>query len=142
MRALRRLVAPIVCLALLAGALPSGITPAIALPNPVATDENTYQAFGRVFPDPQGCLAYGVPDEDGDGIKDTPRGISPWAKGRACADQFLSYEEVIEGAKFLSRRFGRYVKVIRLDQAYDNPNYRSAGIPRTVAIDDGKPKAL
>ncbi|HJR45310.1 MAG TPA: M14 family zinc carboxypeptidase [Actinomycetota bacterium] len=142
MRALRRLVAPILCLALLGGALPTGIAPAIALPNPVATDEPTYQAFGRVFPDPQGCLAYGVEDGDGDGVKDTPRGISPWAKGRACADQFLSYEEVIEGAKFLSRRFGRFVQVIRLDQAFDNPNYRSAGIPRTVAIDDGKPKPL
>ncbi|MPY80845.1 MAG: hypothetical protein GEV04_20890, partial [Actinophytocola sp.] len=35
---------------------------------PVATTEETYQQFTRVFPDPQGCL-------DGDA------GTSPWAKG-------------------------------------------------------------
>jgi hypothetical protein len=116
--------------------------PVIATPNPVATDEATYQAFGRVFPDPHGCLAAGVPDQNGDGVKDTPRGVSPWAKGRACADQFLQYQEVIEGAKFLERRFPDYMDVIRLDQAYDNPNYMSAGIPRMAVSDDGKAKLL
>ncbi|HEV3474892.1 MAG TPA: M14 family zinc carboxypeptidase, partial [Actinomycetota bacterium] len=113
-----------------------------AVPNPVATDEGTYLAFGRAFPDPHGCLAYGVPDTNGDGVKDTPRGVSPWAKGRACSDQFLSYEEVVEGSKFLARRFPEFLKVIRLDQAYDNPNYMSAGIPRNVVVDDGKPTIL
>ncbi|HYH27271.1 MAG TPA: M14 family zinc carboxypeptidase, partial [Actinomycetota bacterium] len=115
---------------------------AVAVPNPVATDESTYQAFGRVFPDPHGCLAYGVPDADGNGVKDTPRGVSPWAKGRVCADQFLSYEEVIEGAKFLQRRFPEFISVIRLDQAYNNPNYMSAGLPLLAVTDDGKPKLL
>jgi hypothetical protein len=127
----------------LAGVVTPGSTLlAIAAPNPVALDENTYQAFGRVFPDPQGCLAYNMPDSNGDGIKDTPRGISPWAKGRACADQFLSYQEVIDGAKFLADRFDRYVQVIRLDEAFDNPNYRSAGIPRAVSLENGQVKVL
>ncbi|MEA2516989.1 MAG: hypothetical protein QOG16_827, partial [Actinomycetota bacterium] len=143
LRARLRLISPLLCLAIVAGVLPlTGTNLALALPNPVATDEPTYQAFGRVFPDPQGCLAYGVPDTNSDGIKDTPRGVSPWAKGRVCADQFLSYQEAIDGARFLQQRFDRFVQVIRLDQAYDNPNYRSAGIPRTFGTDDGKLKVL
>jgi hypothetical protein len=132
-------ISALLALAPLAG-LPSvgGGTAAYATPNPVATNEGTYQAYGRVFPDPHGCLAYGVPDTDGDGVKDTPRGVSPWAKGRACADQFLQYQEVIEGAKFLAARFPEFVDVIRLDQAYDNPNYMSVGLPRSAAIEDGQ----
>ncbi|MEA2432768.1 MAG: hypothetical protein QOG54_225 [Actinomycetota bacterium] len=126
----------------IAGIAPGRTLLATAAPNPVAVDENTYQAFGRVFPDPQGCLAYNIPDANADGRKDTPRGVSPWAKGRACADQFLSYQEVIDGAKFLEARFPRFMHVIRLDQAFDNPNYRSAGIPRGISFEDGQAKVL
>lgn len=113
-----------------------------AVPNPVAADEPSYQALGRVFPDPQGCLAYHAADDDGDGVKDTPDGVSPWAKGRACADDFLTYEEVTTGAEFLARRFPDFLRVIRLDEAYDNPNYRSAGLPRTAVGEDGSVKLL
>ena len=109
---------------------------------PVAKDEATYAVYGRVFPDPQGCQAVGVPDTNGDGIKDTPPGVSPWAKGNVCAVHFLQYEDAIEGSKFLSRKFPRYMQVIRLDQAFDNPSFMSAGIPRNVVIEDGKPKAM
>lgn len=138
MPARARLSSAFVVLAILATVVPALVsTDALAIPNPVATDEPTYQLFGRVFPDPQGCLAHNVGDEDGDGVKDTPEGVSPWAKGRVCADQFLSYEEVVEGAKFMSRRFPDFVEVIRLDQAFDNPNYRSAGIPRSIAFEGG-----
>jgi uncharacterized repeat protein (TIGR01451 family) len=123
--------------------LSTGANQAIAVPNPVAADEPTYQAFGRVFPDPHGCLAYGVPDgDDANTVKDTPRGVSPWAKGRVCADQFLQYQEVLDGAHFLARRFPDYMDVIRLDQAYDNPDFMSAGIPRFVVNEDGKPKLI
>ena len=113
-----------------------------AVPNPVATDEATYQAYGRVFPDPHGCIAAQAPDLDGNGVKDTPPGVSPWAKGRVCVEQFLQYQEVIDGAKFLQSRFPEFLKVIRLDQAYDNPNYQSAGLPRNIVVEDGKPKVL
>jgi hypothetical protein len=130
-------------LSLLSGSMVLGSLPtAVGVPNPVATDEATYQAFGRVFPDPHGCQAYLASDADGDGVKDTPPGVSPWAKGRVCADQFLSYEEVLEGTSFLANRFPDFLKVIRLDQAFDNPNYMSAGIPRTAAFDDGKLQVL
>jgi hypothetical protein len=101
---------------------------------PVATNEPSYQAAARVFSDPHGCLSYELPA--------TPPAVSPWAKGRACATQFLSYQETIDGARFLAQRFPDFVSVIRLDQAYDNPNFKSAGIPRKVVIEDGTPKAL
>ncbi|HYP23012.1 MAG TPA: M14 family metallopeptidase [Actinomycetota bacterium] len=143
MSARARLSAAVLVLSLVA-TLVAAIVPreAMAVPNPVATDEPTYQLFGRVFPDPQGCLAHDVPDEDVNGIKDTPKGVSPWAKGRVCAGQFLSYEEVIEGAKFMSRRFPDFVEVVRLDQAFDNPNYRSAGIPRSISLENGTAKVM
>ena len=139
----RRFSSALLVAAVLTAGLPLVLAPSVqAVPNPVATDEPTYQAYGRVFPDPHGCLAYGVPDQDGDGVKDTPAGVSPWAKGRVCTDQFLQYQEVIDGSRFLQSRFPEFMKVIRLDQAYDNPNYQSAGLPRNVVTQDGKVKAL
>jgi hypothetical protein len=117
--------------------------PAVALPNPVATSDAELLAYGRVFPDPQGCLAYGVPDTDGDGIKDTPDGVSPYAKGQVCAEHFLGYDEVIAGSTFLQHKFPRFMRVIRLDQAYDNGNYMSAGVPTTFGFnEDDNPEVL
>lgn len=109
-------------------------------PNPVATTEAEYLAYGRVFSDPQGCLAH---DTDGDGRNDVvPPGVSPWSKGNMCMAQYLSYQELIEGTSFMARKYARFLQVIRLDQAYDNPNYRSAGIPRAFAIEDGQAQAI
>jgi hypothetical protein len=111
-----------------------------AVPNPVATSEAEYLAYGRVFSDPHGCL---VADSDGDGVNDVvPPNVSPWAKGNMCMAQYLSYEEAIEGTRFLARKFPRYLSLIRLDQAYDNPNFQSAGIPRAFVIDDGLVKPI
>jgi hypothetical protein len=131
-----------VVLCLLAVALSAAIPPATAVPNPVATSDAEHLAFGRVFPDPQGCLAFGVPDGDGDGIKDTPTGVSPYAKGRVCTEQFLGYDEVIAGSQFLQQKYPRFLQVIRLDQAFDNPNYMSAGLPKAFGIEDGNLKVL
>ena len=112
----------------------------IAVPNPVATSEAEYLAYGRVFSDPHGCL---VQDTDGDGINDVvPPNASPWAKGNMCMAQYLSYEEAIEGTRFLARKFPRFLSLIRLDQAYDNPNFQSAGIPRSFVVDDGLVKPI
>ena len=118
-------------------------SPTTAAPNAVATTDAELTAYGRVFPDPQGCEAFGVPDEDGDGIKDTPEGVSPYAKGRLCAQVHLGYDETIAGVKFLQQKFPRFVQLIRLDEAYDNPNFKSAGLPQTFGLDsDGKPQIL
>jgi len=133
----------ILAVLLLGAGLSAGPQSAIAVPNPVATTDPEHLAYGRVFPDPQGCLAFGVPDSDGDGIKDTPDGVSPYAKGRVCAEQFLGYDEVIAGSEFLERKYPRFLQVIRLDEAYDNGNYKSAGIPTLFGLDeDGNPQVL
>ena len=137
-RSLAVVVAALLAVPMIGALMPQ---PVGAIPNPVATNEEDYQAFGRVFPDPHGCLAYNTSDSDGDGIKDTPRGVSPWAKGRACADQFLSYEEVLSGAKFLSRRFPEFVDVLKVSQITGKVA-RSAGIPRTVSFEGGKVQVL
>ena len=105
--------------------------------NPVATDEPTYQAFARVFSDPHGCLVHGEDPPTGDNLF-----ISPWAKGRGCATDYLSYAEVLNGAKFLADRFPDLLEVIRLDNAYDNPDYVSAGIAKLAANENGDLKVL
>ncbi|MBW3664425.1 MAG: hypothetical protein KY469_15095 [Actinobacteria bacterium] len=132
MRGRHRWLSSITVLALAVTSL--AVTSARTGPTLVATNEPAYQALARVWSDPHGCLSYGLPQ--------TPPNVSPWAKGRACATQFLSYQEVIDGARFLQQRFPEFVSVIRLDQAYDDPDFRSAGIPRTVTIDDGTAKVL
>jgi hypothetical protein len=109
-------------------------------PNLVATTDAEYLAYGRMFSDPQGCLVH---DIDEDGVADVvPPNASPWAKGNVCMAQFLSYQEAVDGTKFLAQRYPRFLQVVRLDQAYDNANYRSAGIPRAFSVEDGTVKAL
>src|SRR5687767_1805922 len=137
---LRSVGATFVAICLVSLGLSAASHPAGPSPNPVATSEAEYLAYGRVFSDPQGCLTH---DTDGDGDNDVvPPNVSPWAKGNMCMAQFLSYEEAIEGTKFLARTYPRFLQVIRLDEAYDNPNYQSAGIPRAFVIDDGRVKAI
>ena len=94
--------------------------------NPVATNDVTYQVFGRAFPDPQGC---------GVNPLDEAPAVSPWAKGNVCATQFLTYDEVLAGSRFLEAKHDRYLDIIRLDEAYDDPELKSAGIPRDVRIE-------
>jgi hypothetical protein len=94
-------------------------TPVVA--TPVATEEATYGAFGRVFPDPQGCVR-GLP------------GTSPWAKGNVCAEQFIQYDEAIAGLGFLEARFPRYLNLIDLKtdlgQELSQEEMQSAGLPQ------------
>lgn len=107
---------------------------ALAGPALVATTDPQYMVYGRVFPDPQGCGNNPIGD---------PPAVSPWAKGNVCNDQFLGYDDVIGGTAFLAAKHPRYLQVIRLDQAYDDPNMRSAGLPTNIGVDqDGKPVVL
>jgi hypothetical protein len=95
--------------------------PAVA--TPVATSDEAYSAFGRVFPDPHGCNK-GAP------------ATSPWAKGNVCAVQYLQWDEAIDGLGLLERKFDRYVKVLSGDELREVANsltgeeLESAGLPR------------
>jgi hypothetical protein len=117
----RRSISLILACGLLAGVMVLGTTQT-AFAVPVASDENTYQLFGRVFPDPQGC------------VKGAP-GKSPWAKGQVCAAQFLQWQETLDGLAFLEERYPRYLQVINLRSMFgDHPAFsdldlRSAGLP-------------
>ena len=101
--------------------LPTPAPPAAA--TPVALDEATYELYGRVFPDPHGCVR-GAP------------GTSPWAKGNVCAAQFIQFDEAIDGLEFLEQRFGRYVQLVNLQEQYgeaspiSDEELQTAGIPR------------
>jgi len=80
-----------------------------ALASPVATDDTTYTLYGRVFPDPHGC------------VKGAP-GKSPFAKGNVCATTFLTYPETIAGLRFLETKFPEFLQVVQVPG-------QSAGIP-------------
>lgn len=100
---------------------------------PVATSEQEYTAYGRVFPDPHGCQQ-GQP------------GSSPYAKGNVCAVDFLQYNETIAGLQFLNEieGFQNFFEFYQLDQDFacsgepvSNPEkackeFISAGLPVTT----------
>lgn len=104
--------------------------PASGAATPVATDDPTYEAFGRVFPDPHGCFVHGdTRPPDG-----SP--TSPWAKGNVCATDYLAYTEALEGTRYLARRFPDLVEVLEVEDAW------SAGIARPVALENGDVELL
>ena len=86
-----------------------------AVATPVAVDDATYELFGRVFPDPHGCLPRMAP-------------FSPWAKGNVCAADFIQFDEMISGLGFLQEKFPDYIDLFRLDERYENPDFMSAGL--------------
>ncbi len=94
---------------------------------PTASSDPSYEEFGRVFPDPHGCLRP---------LGGTELPISPWAKGRVCAVQFLQWNDVLSGLSFLEDRFPRFLRVINLrEELRDNPAFaedelQSAGLPQ------------
>lgn len=91
------------------------LAPQAARTFPTAPDETRYQLAGRVFPDPHACVR-GLPL------------MSPWAKGNVCAVQFLQYDDVLAGVRFLQERFPRYIELVNLRELYGD-EFRSAGIP-------------
>lgn len=126
--ALRR--AAMVAAALVAVVFAAAPTAASAFP--VANDKASYAAFGRAFPDPQGCL---------DGAPET----SPWAKGNVCATQFMQWDETIGGLELLERRFNRYMEVLsgpelrEVAASLTDEELESAGIPREDLTRDKRP---
>ena len=98
---MRRTLATVLCSALLiSGAVVIGGAPP-AKSGPVATSNETYTPLGRVFPDPQGCGAGTGPQ-------------SPWAKGTACAVDFIQYQEMVDGMKYMESLLPRYVNFYTL----------------------------
>src|SRR3954470_3903898 len=72
---------------------------------PVATNDGSYQALGRVFPDPMaGC------DKSG-GV------CSPNAKGNVPAQQFIGIDEFVDAIKYMNQKpaWRRYMEVLTLD---------------------------
>ncbi|HUR76767.1 MAG TPA: hypothetical protein VMZ22_02390 [Acidimicrobiales bacterium] len=103
--------------------LPSGSPPVYATPS--ATNDTTYAAYGRVFPDSQGCTK-GAP------------GNSPWAKGKVCAAHFLQWDETLAGLRYLQAKFPRYGRLENLRDLratvpeFANLDMQSAGLPTTT----------
>ena len=98
---------------------------------PVATNDATYTALGRVFPDPHGCVR-GAP------------GASPWAKGRACAVQFIQWDEALAGLGYLESRYPRFVDLINLRELVTKEpelgeEMLTAGLPRPDLTRDRVP---
>lgn len=115
-----------VLLAAVLGLLPLAAVPGAPLPvvTAPATDEATYAEYGRVFPDPQGCLPDGP-------------AVSPWRRGNVCAADFLGWDEALAGLGFLEARFDRYLEVVNLREARGEwaelagLDLQSAGLVRT-----------
>src|SRR4051794_9575262 len=109
-----------------------------ALASPVATDDNSYQALGRVFPDPMaGCQNAGTSPCD------------PKAEGNVPANQFIGIDEFMDAVTYMNSKkpWQRYMEVLALDGKFGDgsanknnnrplefnpkPQYVSAGIPTT-----------
>src|SRR5215208_635597 len=73
--------------------------------SPVATDDGSYQALGRVFPDP---LA---------GCSNSGGACSPYAQGNVPANQFIGIEEFIDAITYMNKReeWRRYMEIEALD---------------------------
>ncbi|MGH2663366.1 MAG: M14 family zinc carboxypeptidase [Actinomycetota bacterium] len=119
----RRQVLLLTALSLVASGLMVGVAAPPVVATPVATNDELYGLYGRVFPDPHGCLR-GAP------------ATSPWAKGEVCAGQYVQWDEAVSGLQFLESKFGRYLQVINLrtmlgdHPAFANRDFQSAGLPQ------------
>ncbi len=80
--------------------------------SPVADNDILYAQYGRVFPDPHGC------------VRGTP-GHSPFAKGNVCATQFIQYPELVSGLHYLETKFPEFMQVFEVPGS-------SAGLPTTT----------
>ena len=122
-----RKIAVVVAVSLLAGLVIVN-TSAPVHATPVATDSDTYQTLGRVFPDPHACRTDG----------------SPWAKGNVCAVDFIQHQELLDGIDFLEQTFPGFVEVYTLHEDFKCNGepaesqeaackaFRSAGVPQTI----------
>jgi hypothetical protein len=75
-----------------------------AAASPVATSDQQYMTFGRVFPDPlAGCATVHSPI------------CSPRAQGTIPASSFIGVDEFVDALKYMNPRWSRYMEVLVLD---------------------------
>ncbi|MDQ4095863.1 MAG: hypothetical protein M3174_06650 [Actinomycetota bacterium] len=138
---MRKILAAVLAIGVLAGILTTAVTtvaPQPAKATPISTSEETYLVNGRVFPDPHGCgvVNPGTPGFDGP--------ISPYNKGQTCATDFVQYEEMVRGLRFVEDMFPTFSKFYTLHEDFnckgrpvsnkrDGCNkFKSAGLPVTL----------
>ena len=132
---IRRIGAGLVTTAVLTTLVALSLTSPVREANatPYSNSEETYLVNGRVWPDPHGC-------------RDAAPGNSPFAKGTTCAADFIQYEEMTRGSKFLEATFPKFTEYYTLGKDFNCQGkpvtdrkdgctkFRSAGIP--VTFDD------
>ena len=79
-----------------------------AAAGPVADTEELYQLYGRVFPDPHGCVR-GLPAK------------SPYAKGSVCATTFIQFPEMVSGLRFLDSKFPELMEIYDVGESTGVP---------------------
>jgi hypothetical protein len=88
-----------------------------ALATPVATNDAEYGIFGRVFPDPLAGCTPGV------GL------CSPNAQGNVSAAQFIQWQELLDGLRYLNSKdhWNDYLEVLVLDGRLGDGSGSTAG---------------
>jgi hypothetical protein len=83
----------------------SGVFSTSAAATPVASNDASYSALGRVFPDPIAGCADGAP------------GCDPNAQGNVPATQFIQYQEFVDALGYMNsnREWSKYMEVEVLD---------------------------
>src|SRR3954452_18891343 len=76
-----------------------------ATASPVATNDGSYQALGRVFPDPMA------------GCQNSAGTCSPYAQGNVPATQFIGIDEFVDAIKYMNTKpaWQRYMEIEALD---------------------------
>src|SRR3954453_23441838 len=84
------------------------LLPAAAHAAPVATDDSSYAALGRVFPDPQSMTS-------------CPGGpCSPHRQGNVPATTFIGYNDFENAVAYMNQKWSRYLEVWTLDGKKDD----------------------
>lgn len=103
---MRRIISALAAVLVIAGLAVTAISfsPERVTATPYANDQTSYELLGRVFPDPHGCL-------------EGPT-ASPFAKGTACATDFMQHEEMVRGFRYLEELFPKYTKLYQLNKDF------------------------
>src|SRR4051812_30004041 len=74
-----------------------------AMASPVATDDGSYTALGRVFPDPLAACS------------NSGGACSPYAQGNVPATQFIGIDEFQNAIKYMNSKWPTTMEIIALD---------------------------